>query len=271
MSKMENVVPVLVAVFAAIVIVVMIIIRIKFRDRFEIKSLDIVIVMIPIAIWLVLSGRVKVFEIAGFKIESAFVKASEAEIDHYDVKLPVESIRVGMKEGIGQIPQLIEAKTEALSFRLGYDGYYGPAIEKYILYLSEQPFFRYIIIIQNDGKFFGMADAREIYSTWSAVEELRNDPELRHSTDYKAGYSSEQLAGWLIGSNTKALADNLPGYIPAENAIKEDTDKQTALAQMEKLDVEVLPVVHADGTFAGVVERARLVSSLIIDVADKMK
>ncbi|MFC1712173.1 CBS domain-containing protein [Candidatus Poribacteria bacterium] len=266
-----------IAVFV-IIVVAMAILRITVSDKFEIKSTDMLVAVIPIAIWLILSGKVKVFEFAGLKIESAFAEASRAKIAPYDINLPaeVDSIRIGAKGSLQRIPQLIIDRIEALSFELGYAEYEIIEMGEYFRYLSRQPFFRHIIINRSNGTFVGMANARELYTAPSAVSEAAEDKRIydkdrdEHNAP-QANYSPFKLAGWLRESNTKALADNLPGYISAEDAIKEDTDKQTALAQMEKLDVEVLPVVDGDGKFAGVVERSRLVSSLIIDVAGKMK
>ena len=40
---------------------------------------------------------------------------------------------------------------------------------------------------------------------------------------------------------------------------------------MEKLNIDTLPVVDKEGKFTGIVDRARLTASLIIEVADKLK
>lgn len=56
-----------------------------------------------------------------------------------------------------------------------------------------------------------------------------------------------------------------------QNAIRSDGDKQSALEKMEELGVEMLPVVDFEEGFVGVVERSRLASSLIIEVANKVR
>lgn len=50
-----------------------------------------------------------------------------------------------------------------------------------------------------------------------------------------------------------------------------NADKKTVLEKMENLGLEILPVVSEKGKFLGVVDRSRLTSSLIIDMANKLK
>jgi CBS-domain-containing membrane protein len=48
-------------------------------------------------------------------------------------------------------------------------------------------------------------------------------------------------------------------------------DKQTALEQMEKLNLETLPVFDDQGKFVGAINQSRLTACLIIDVAKKIR
>lgn len=171
------------------------------------------------------------------------------------MKLPIESVRMDPKRGIEEIPRLIKNKTEALIFQLGYGGYYGPAIEEYLRRLSEYSFFKYIIIIDSDGKFVGMMDARELNSIFMSPE---------------APFNSTDFARWINMSDTSSLT-NLSGFLSAKDAIKDDSDKQRALERMEALNTETLPVIDEVGKFVGVVDRSRLTASLIIDVANKVQ
>ena len=60
------------------------------------------------------------------------------------------------------IPQMINTKSQALSFTIGQGGYAGPAIADYLDQLTQYPFLRYIVLNNSDGTFFGIADARQI-------------------------------------------------------------------------------------------------------------
>lgn len=240
-----------------LIVAVMIALRVKIGERFEVKYSDILLAIIPVILWLLMTGKIQKFEFAELKIETAFVEASKTAVAKQitPVKLPVESIRMDPKAGVEEIPRMIRNKTEALSFQLGHGGYYGPAIEEYLKILSEYPFFKYIIFVGGDGKFAGMTDARALTSIFLARE---------------ADFRPDEFAGWLNRSDTASLS-RLPRFVPANDAIARDTDKQTALERMESLNVETLPVIDEKGRFAGVVDRSRLTSSLIIDVARKLK
>jgi len=244
------------AVFV-LIIGVMLILRARIGEKFEVKYSDILLALIPIVIWLLVTGKIQKFEFAELKIETAFVEASKTTLAKQitPVKLPVESVRMDPKRGIEEIPKLIRDETQALSFQLGYGGYYGPAIEEYLRRLSEYPFFKYVVIVGRDGRFVGMADVRALNSIFR----------VREGT-----FTSDDFARWINQSETSSLP-RLPGYVSAEDAVKNNTHKQTALEQMEALNVEILPVIDEQDKYLGVVDRSRLTASLIIDVANKVK
>ena len=128
-----------------IVIALMMILRLKVIKNFEIKQADVWVALIPVALWLLLSGRIQKLEFGDLSIQTAFVEATETPITKQitPIELPVESIRIDLKRGVDEIPKLIQNKTQALYFELGYGRYYGPAIESYLQQLGEYPFFKY--------------------------------------------------------------------------------------------------------------------------------
>ncbi|MBV6465315.1 MAG: hypothetical protein PGMFKBFP_00591 [Anaerolineales bacterium] len=140
-------------------------------------------------------------------------------------------------------------------FRLGHGGYWGPAIEEYLVSLVKYPFLRYVIMEDKDGAFFAMANAREL----TALLMSTNPP-----------YTSKELAEWLNASDKSSLK-KLPGFMSSESAVDETTDKSQALQLMESLNVDNLPAISKDKRFAGIVNRSRLTASLIIDVAKQLK
>lgn len=240
----------------AVLVAAMSVLRLKLGDKFEIRNADILIALIPVALWLVLTGKIQRLEFGDFKIEAAFVAASETAVAGQvtPVRLPVEEVRMDLKRGVDEIPRLIQAKTEALEFRLGYGGYYGPAVEEYLDKLTRYPFFQYVVITQRDGTFAGMIGASELKSLFLG----------------RSGVSANDFAGWVTRSDIASLSA-LPGYVSAKEGIGRDTDKQTALERMEAMNSPMLPVVDEGGRLAGVVDRSRLTASLIIDVANKVK
>ena len=59
-----------------------------------------------------------------------------------------------------------------------------------------------------------------------------------------------------------------PGFISDESAATTATTKREALERMDKLDRNTLPVVDADHHFVGTVERAKVITSLLLAVTN---
>ncbi|MBI3774029.1 MAG: hypothetical protein HY273_00475 [Gammaproteobacteria bacterium] len=230
------------------------------NSTLEIRATDIVVATLPVLMFLLVSGKIQKLEFGegGVKIETAFVKASVAEINSQVTAvagLPMDTTLINPKEAISAIPQLIEKKTEGLSFRLGYGGYAGPAILDYLARLTAQPYLKYIIIENSDGSFFGMADARQLYAML---------------TNPYGQVKADELARWLANGNRPSF-NKLPGFIAAEHAAKPSADKTQTLQLMEQLNVDILPVINEQKIYLGVINRARLVASVILDVAKDLK
>lgn len=250
-----------------------IIIRIK-NNKFEVKPTEIVLAIIPIAIVLLLTGNLKKFEFGGLKIESAFIKASESAITDQIIninygKLPpwygkppsgmpstleeAKEVPSRLLKAVSRIPPPLR-KAEALQFILGDGHYAGDRILYYLSSLYLHPSFKYIIIINKDGTFFGLADGQTFYNLFESGE-----------------YSVNEFAKWLNESNEDALKQ-MPSLKSAKYAVNEKTtDKSQALQKMESLNVDTLPVINNKGQFVGIVNRSRLTASLLIDVSQQLK
>lgn len=233
----------------------LVVLRAKTGNKFEIKNSDIVLALIPIVLWLFLTGEIQEFTFGDIKIVKAFNEASQSPVAPQVTKLPVENVQMDPKRGVGDIPRLIENKSQALSFRLGHGGYWGPAISEYLKKLTQYPFLRYIVIENSDGSFFGMTDARQI----AAIIRGPN------------GASFAKNLANSLNSSTKAAIVKLPGFISSKDALKKNSDRLRALQLMESLDVETLPVINDAGRFAGVVDRSNLTASMLIDISQRLQ
>lgn len=242
-----------------IILSVLMLLRAK-NSRIEVKPADVVVAVLPVLVFLLVTGKLQKFEISesGIKIETAFVNAQSSAIASQVTPLtglPSEPIRLDPKRGVDEIPQLIARKTEGLLFRLGHGGYWGPAIDEYFKMLAKQPFLKYLIIEEPDGSFFAIADARAL----TELFQVGRPP-----------YRAEDFAKWLNQGNRDALV-RLPGFIASQNAVTKETDKGQALRKMESLNVDTLPVVDNTKRFVGIVNRSRLTASLLIDVSENLK
>jgi hypothetical protein len=240
-----------------ILLAVLVGIRMKIKSGFEFKNSDILLALVPVALWLFLTGKIQRLQIAGVNIESAFMEASESEVAPRvsDLSaLPVEPVVTGPKGGLDRIPDLVENRSQALSFRLGAGGYQGDAIRDYLDELTQYPFLEHIVFTNPDNTFYGWADARQIAA-------------IIRKTGSR--YDAAALAQWINRADHQAL-EQLPGFVSARQALRTSTDKGTALQQMDALDAEALPVLDEAGGLAGVVTRSRLTAGLLADIAVKL-
>ena len=239
-----------------VVLALLVGIRARLGAKFDIKNTDIALALVPIALWLFLSGRVQEFAFGDFRIVAAIRDASQSQVAPQVTKIPFENIQVDAKAGIDMIPRLLQQKSQALGFNLGRGAYYyGPAIVDYFRELTRTPYLRYVVINNSDGSFFGMTDARQLGAL---------------ITGPGGSQYAEAFAGWLNSPDGERL-ETLPGFIPARKALNAEDDKQQALRVMDSLDVQALPVVSAGGKFAGVVDRSKLTASILVDIADRLE
>lgn len=236
-------------------------IRVFSSGKYEIKTIDLVFIVLPLLVVGLATGRLQGLDLFGVKADFSklFAEAANKGIESQVGQPPVSSveevtqfIQAAPKVGINEIPHLIEQRTEALSFRLGMGGYDARAIQIYFEKLSGSSYLKFIVIENPDGTLYGVYTAADLIAYLRTAEET--------------GYNEFQD---LLNRGDDSARDKLarlPGFIPAEFAATTATTKREALASMEKLDRNALPVVDADRHFIGTVERAKVISSLLLAV-----
>ncbi|HEX4666797.1 MAG TPA: hypothetical protein VH207_09360 [Chthoniobacterales bacterium] len=233
--------------------------RAKAGTLFDIRNSDIVIALVPVALWLFLTGKIQEFGFGEVKIVAAIKMAATAPVGPEVSKLTIdtvsEPVRMMSKGAPDVIPQMINTKSQALSFTIGQGGYVGPAIADYLDQLTQYPFLRYIVFNQSDGTFFGICDARQI-------EDISRAPRPR--------FTFYDLAEWINAGDKTQLAA-LPGFISAEQALHKKDDKRKALELMNAGDAQVLPVVDDGGRFDGIVDRSKLTASILTEIAQRVQ
>ena len=78
------------------------------------------------------------------------------------------------------------------------------------------------------------------------------------------------MADW-INAGDKAQLETLPGYVSAAQALHKNDGKSKALEQMNAADAQVLPVVDENGKFDGIVDRSKLTSSILTEIAQRVE
>ena len=104
---------------------------------------------------------------------------------------------------------------------------------------------------------YGIIDARELLRYFAAKGDKAY---IAFANDLNKGDNSAQ----------QHLAE-LPSFIAGQYAVTTKTDKRSALKAMEQHHVTALPVVDEKGRFVGMIDRARLTASLIIEVTDQLE
>jgi len=244
------------------------VIRVKSNGKYEIKPMDLILIIVPLALWLFATGKITKFNVAGLEMQFAqqFIRATENPIRFSRLETPKlkvsEVARIvkkrASKEGVSALPGLIKKKTEAIEFQLGHGGYWGPAIEKYFDVLSTAGFLRYVLIYDENSRLFGVYDARALY--------------LHLESQGTPGY--KDFAKYLNKRNdeTARLAlSRLPGWVSVDDAVTPDSNNRLALETMERLNTDFLPVINDQKFFIAVVDRSKITASLVIDVTKAME
>jgi hypothetical protein len=245
------------------VLVAVVVLRTLSGGKIEIKLNDAVIAAIAAGLALLLSGRITKLVVGteGLTVETtraAILSASEKHIDQQVSPLPVVPVEDALKGGVGEIPVMVARQVQGLDFMLGLGGYQPEVIQQYLATLTKYSFFRFIFLLDQGHRLLAVIDANELFS-------VLNNP--------TSGQGFDRFAALINRGGTDDLAQlaKLPGFFPASVAVHRDTDKLEALEKMEQLGSDWLPVIKPDGQLAGIVERSRLTSSMILDVANKLR
>lgn len=256
--------------------------RVRSGNTIDIRSSDIVLALLPVAFWLLLTGQVQEFGFGELKITAAIKKAAKEPVNKQVVAaLPIEALRTSPKGGQPEIQKAINDKSQAISFRLGTGGYYtAAAITEYLDRLIQYPYLRYLVLNKEDGKFFGLVDARQLASVLRSTQRPAEPPppppapaepfsptEQRSISIAEPRLSAKKLADWLNQGNEAELA-TLPGFIAA--TLSKNADRKEALQAMNSLDVPTIPVVDENGKFVGTIDRSKLTASILTDIAAKV-
>ncbi len=112
-----------------VLLVVLVALRVWTQNRIEVKTSDMVLALVPIALWLFTSGRIQELTVGDVKIVAAIKQASTSPVGSQVTRLPVDLVRADPKEGLS---------------------------------------FRYVVINRADGILFGLLDSRQLTSLLKA-------------------------------------------------------------------------------------------------------
>ena len=239
--------------------------RVFSAGKYEIKTIDLVFLVIPLLVVALATGKLKGIDMFGVKADlsellsnaaDGKIKEQVAPSKQLTVHDAIQVVQMAGKGGMHELRVLIERRIEALELRLGHGGYDGEALKAYFDALSGSSYLRVVVVNQPDGKLFGMFNASNL------IGYLR-----------VGGDSGYQQFRQLLNSNdagSRTELSKLPGFVGAHSAVASSTSRREALERMEQLRTDSLPVINAEGFFMGTVERSKLTASLILAVTQRL-
>lgn len=246
--------------------IIALLLRVRSDGKYEIKTVDLALLIIPLLLVALGTGKLTGLDLFGVKadLSSLWTEAAQTTIRKQvapaataNVQDVMNVMEMATKGGPTELQRLLERRLQALEFKLGYGGYNSYAIRSYFDALSGSNQLRTVVIDNPDGSLFGIFIAGDLISY------------LKVTGDQ--GY--DQFQQLLNNGDDTARSDltKLPGFVAAAHAVTAATSKRDALAHMEQLNTESLPVVDGKHQFVGTVERGKLTSSLILSVTDKLE
>ncbi|PWK54428.1 CBS domain-containing protein [Pleionea mediterranea] len=137
---------------------------------------------------------------------------------------------------------------------MGYRGYDAQAIYQYIRELTDKPFLKYLVFYNDNGSF---------YAITSAAKFIKRNPTLNRTY--------HQLAQALISNDKSLLESIIPDLITAKESLTVTTSRSDALRRMLDNHVDVLPVLDKNEQLQGVVSKASITGSLLLEIASKVE
>lgn len=235
-------------IFAALIFMVLafVYLRTKSDGKYEIKLTDIIMGILPVVIWLLLSGNI-----------------SELQVGDLRFKLNEEFNRNIVKETSLKGDLLADGENY---FSIGVDCEYAiePDIKKNNPYPGGASYA--YVIIQKDCEDDKYGNAHPKFWAILSFKDL-SEEFLAPTSKFDGNF----FLLWAKERDFRNLSKHLPSFVSEENAVTFKTDKLTALEKMEELNVEFLPVIDEDKTFLGVVTKSKLTTSFLVNIGKDLR
>ena len=233
---------------SVILLAAVVILRSRTDGVWVVQLADVGIALAPIFVWLVLTGQLAKLTFGREGLSFAFQKVLTTDIKNtFHFSLPVESLSAQEKPNPSRLNDFIANSTPAVFLVLGKRSS-AEFLQQDLTTLKEYPFFRFVVIQQNGGAFFGMMDAS-------------------HLTDYLS-----KTSGWdrfidAVGRPDAAyFADPRLGFVDAAKAVTETTEKAEVLEKMQREHMDWLPVTDSGAKWIGRVEQSAVLVRLVLSL-----
>lgn len=220
--------------------------------------------IVPVLLWMVATGKVEQVSFAGVELKAgaAFLAAADAPVKTVAIRDSQEAIEelVSMplhesKGSTSMIPLLMDKRVPQLDLHLGRGWYDPSALREYFESPWGRTWFQWCVILDEE-QLFGVVPARDLIAFLGTDEQLFE----RYADAVSSG-----------GPDDRAWLRELPGWIDATEAAGPETSKREALARMERRGSAQWPVIDSGGRYRGLVDRADVTTSLLLNVAEALE
>lgn len=224
-----------------LILLLLILINSKVNGGFKVETSWIAVALSPALIWLLTTGQLGEFSGFGFALKLREASARPFSLKLEGNKIEPQAIPQEEKEGIAKIPEFIQRRIGALTYQLNRKGYYSNWVtQRYLEELTPYEFFRYVVFVSPEGQFRGLVPASDLLEQ---IEQQNLD---------------------FVNIIEEGEIDRLNGLIRV--SVSTNSSKRDALKKMEEQKLSNLPVVDEAGQFIGIVERTKLISSILVSL-----
>ena len=205
------------------------------------------------------------------QIEASFASARALDLGATSSVLDFTTVEGGGKEGLDRLPELVARGINALTFTLGQGGYWGPVVWKYLDRLDAVPQFQWVVLLAPDGhQAVGYWPARALAQALNPPDNARIAAGL--GADPYALPDEQTIPEWtrfaeMVNRGDAGGLAQIPGFHAIDEAAAPDWTNFQALERMVGLALDQLPVVDAGGALVGFVDRSRLTTQMLLEVA----
>jgi CBS domain-containing protein len=208
-----------------------------------------VLAIIPALLYVILRGDLAELRGPGgwaatFRVTNATVTFA---FQKFDLVAAAQRIQKGSLSDLDRLVGRLNRNDPVLLTMTMHKHYDAEDMEQYLKVLSDWPRFKLVAIMDESGRFVGCASASGFHGL------IRN------------GRLAHEFLRFVEEGNQDEVF-RYPGIL--EKVISAETTNAGALAAMDELGLDALAVVGEDRHVKGIVERERLVSKLILSLAE---
>jgi CBS domain-containing protein len=206
------------------------------------------LLLAPIIIYLIFSGRLTEFRAGGLEAKFVSIANMSVELSSETIEPSVNEMEIvakgGARELQRQLQRLDESKPIILTLTLGKEGYYNQEVWlRYMEALSQYRNFKFVVVLDQENDFLAYIPA------WAMLQIL------------KMGALGYEFV-WIINEGKIRELRQYPGVVT--KTISTKSTNLEALREMTDQNLEALVVIDEKRKLKGIVEREQVLSKLLL-------